>query len=421
MPKTMFARLRPVSGPYDQVPCCLFSEEAYRGLSLDAKLLYARMLSLTGYAAFKGREDKQGLFIVMSRARIMDYLGCAQQKATKVLRELIEADLAQLDNEGNINNGRIYLKPAMGIMVQTEDAFFRQPHHLSFSFWKLPRELPYSLSAGARILYAMLNANEGGTASERIEICKKEWSQRLGIDVRTLNKYLAQLEEMGLIELHVKEATSCSGEPENALLRDAVNASASPEASASEGTMRGKPMPSEVAANSEVSEIPESVLEDLQSREELKRQLDVPKLTRDLPTELHAPLETALDLLCEMTGSGSASCWIGGRCRPASEVRRIMQGFGSEHLRIALDAFAQQRDRIHSPSAWLRTVLLNVVLEDTHTKEKHHKRRRARSQTTLPSQSCFRIGSLGFPDEMEAERRSRFKAMCDRLIEIPAN
>jgi hypothetical protein len=66
MPKVFAYTIVPQSLPYDRVPLSLFRYEEYADLSLDAKLLYTRLLSLADYSSFKKRFDSIGLFITMN-------------------------------------------------------------------------------------------------------------------------------------------------------------------------------------------------------------------------------------------------------------------------------------------------------------------------------------------------------------------
>lgn len=72
-----------------RVPKILFSDQKFKGLSSDAKLLYGLMLDRMSLSMKNGWLDEQGrVYIYYTVEKIMDDLGCAREKCSKVVAEL---------------------------------------------------------------------------------------------------------------------------------------------------------------------------------------------------------------------------------------------------------------------------------------------------------------------------------------------
>lgn len=72
-----------------RIPRQLITGEAFKGLSIDAKLLYALMRDRMGLSARNGWYDEQGrVFIYYTVNEIRAVLNCGNDKAIKLLAEL---------------------------------------------------------------------------------------------------------------------------------------------------------------------------------------------------------------------------------------------------------------------------------------------------------------------------------------------
>ena len=72
-----------------RVPKLLIKDERFKGLSSDAKLLYGLMLDRMALSVKNGWfDDKNRAYIIYTLENIMEDLGCARQKCSKVLSEL---------------------------------------------------------------------------------------------------------------------------------------------------------------------------------------------------------------------------------------------------------------------------------------------------------------------------------------------
>ena len=74
---------------YFRVPQILFRDIKFKDLSTDAKTLYGILLDRMGLSVKNGWLDEQGrVYIIFPVQEVMDALGCADNKATKLFREL---------------------------------------------------------------------------------------------------------------------------------------------------------------------------------------------------------------------------------------------------------------------------------------------------------------------------------------------
>ena len=84
-----------------RVPKVLFTEEPFRNMNCEAKLLYGLLLDKMGLSRKSGWFDKQGrAFVYYGINHIMEDLGCAHSKAEKLLSELEQAGLLRRKRQG---------------------------------------------------------------------------------------------------------------------------------------------------------------------------------------------------------------------------------------------------------------------------------------------------------------------------------
>ena len=81
---------------YFRVPKILFRDIRFKDLSTDAKTLYGILLDRMSLSVKNGWLDGQGrVYIIFPIQEVMDALGCADNKATKLFRELENAGLVE--------------------------------------------------------------------------------------------------------------------------------------------------------------------------------------------------------------------------------------------------------------------------------------------------------------------------------------
>ena len=96
---------------YFRVPKILFRDIKFKDLSTDAKTLYGILLDRMGLSVKNGWLDEQGrVYIIFPVQEVMDALGCADNKATKLFRELEKVGLIERKRRGLGKPNLIYVK-----------------------------------------------------------------------------------------------------------------------------------------------------------------------------------------------------------------------------------------------------------------------------------------------------------------------
>ena len=94
-----------------RIPKLLFQDSRFQPLSTDTKTLYGILLDRMSLSARNGWLDKAGrVFIIYTVQEVQDSLGCADKKATKLLRELEEYGLIERKRRGLGKPDLIYVK-----------------------------------------------------------------------------------------------------------------------------------------------------------------------------------------------------------------------------------------------------------------------------------------------------------------------
>ena len=107
---------------YFRVPKILFRDIRFKELSTDAKTLYGILLDRMGLSVKNGWLDAQGrVYIIFPVQEVMDALGCADNKATKLFRELERCGLVERKRRGLGKPNLIYVKNFAGPRFQTRE------------------------------------------------------------------------------------------------------------------------------------------------------------------------------------------------------------------------------------------------------------------------------------------------------------
>ena len=94
-----------------RIPKALFQEQQFQDLSTDAKTLYGILLDRMSLSAKNGWLDEQGrVFIIFTIEDVKRALCCADNKATKLLRELEEFGLIERKRRGLGKPSLVYVK-----------------------------------------------------------------------------------------------------------------------------------------------------------------------------------------------------------------------------------------------------------------------------------------------------------------------
>ena len=82
-----------------RVPKVLFTDQNFKTMSADAKALYGILLDRMNLSAKNGWTDKEGrVYIIFTVEEVMAAMGCANQKATRLLAEL-ENDIGLIERK----------------------------------------------------------------------------------------------------------------------------------------------------------------------------------------------------------------------------------------------------------------------------------------------------------------------------------
>ena len=94
-----------------RIPKALFQEPRFQTLSIDAKTLYGILLDRMSLSVKNGWLDEQGrVFIIFTIEDVKRALCCADNKATKLLRELEKFGLIERKRRGLGKPSMVYVK-----------------------------------------------------------------------------------------------------------------------------------------------------------------------------------------------------------------------------------------------------------------------------------------------------------------------
>ena len=95
-----------------QIPKVLISDDRFADITMDSKFLYSLLLDRSALSAKNGWLDEEGrVYIYYTLEQIMADMHCANQKATKLLKELeTKAGLIERQKQGQGKPTRIYVK-----------------------------------------------------------------------------------------------------------------------------------------------------------------------------------------------------------------------------------------------------------------------------------------------------------------------
>lgn len=111
-----------------RIPKVLFTNERFKTISAEAKILYGLLLDRMSLSAKNGWQDKDGkVYIIFTIEDIMDAMGCADQKAGKLLFELEKkCGLIERKRQGLGKPNLIYVK---NFIASSEPRFKKRENH----------------------------------------------------------------------------------------------------------------------------------------------------------------------------------------------------------------------------------------------------------------------------------------------------
>ena len=111
-----------------RIPRVLFTEERFKAISAEAKVLYGLLLDRMSLSAKNGWQDKENrVYIIFTIEDIMEAMGCADQKAGKLLYELeSKCGLIERKRQGLGKPNLIYVK---NFVTPSESRFLNRENH----------------------------------------------------------------------------------------------------------------------------------------------------------------------------------------------------------------------------------------------------------------------------------------------------
>ena len=114
-----------------RIPTLLFTDDQYKYVSADAKILYGILLARMDLSAKNGWIDDQGrVYIICTLSEIMEKLNCADNKATKLMNELEDkCGLIERKRQGLGKPNLIYVKNFLPVDNPVESRFRTRQNH----------------------------------------------------------------------------------------------------------------------------------------------------------------------------------------------------------------------------------------------------------------------------------------------------
>lgn len=385
----------PDASRFYQFPIDLL-QPTYTSLTLDAKLFYALLLDRTALsmrtlrgASKKSWETAQGVFCRFNRRSVMQLLSCAQAKATGLYRQLCEHDLLHMEDD---SAGNLFLKKVSGMISETTDPYFHSKLPCSYRYWRIPKALVQDESfkdipGGAKLLYAyLLHCSKEGT----VTIKKCEAAKLIGMEQKTLSKYLAVLEATSLIErienpkkMPAKRKSphpSAHGEEENQNLHRYYTAEEKSRQGASE---------SKSSTSSSDERIWNAIFEQVG---EHWHALGASCLSSPIVNEI-------IIFLYSVYAQMSGYYRIGKRTFDVNYLRSILRNITPAHIDCVINALIPmiEQGSIHNFGAYIKAVTLNAVQEDhparrlsqTMHKQRPHHEKKAYQISNRPSREAY--------------------------------
>lgn len=155
-----------------RTPKVFFTDERFRGLSSDAKILYGILLDRVSMSARNKWLDEEGrVYVYMTLSSIEYSIGCCKQKAVNLLTELEEFGLIERKRQGQGKPTRVYVK---NFILVWNSYLKKYENHTSKSMENIPLEVYEADSNKNNTNNNQINNNNPKVNVDELPIGEKE-------------------------------------------------------------------------------------------------------------------------------------------------------------------------------------------------------------------------------------------------------
>lgn len=150
-----------------RTPKLFYTDEKFRSLSSDAKILYGIMLDRLSLSVKNDWRDDDGkVYIYMTLDSVEEMMGCARQKAVALVKELADFGLIEKKKQGLCKPTRIYVKNFVRVWKSYSQEF---ENHTSGSLKITPPDEWKSYSNNTEINYTDINKTNPILSAEAVD------------------------------------------------------------------------------------------------------------------------------------------------------------------------------------------------------------------------------------------------------------
>jgi hypothetical protein len=329
---------------YLAVPKALLEGSAYRGLSVEAKLLFAAMLNRVNLSEERGWKDAAGrIYIIYTSEEAGELLGCSPRKTVRVFGELDERGLIERRRRGQGKPSLIFLRDIFAdeqtcqndtsrdvkdALLEVPETQFRTCHNDTSGDNDAVQKCPNDTSRDAK--NALLEVPE-----TQFKTCQNDTSG--GCDeVQTCQNDTSRDAKNAILEVPKWHAIN--------LIRD---------------TLIEDPDLSNQSGQPAAENLSERTREALRVKERLDKELDVPMLLRRFPDEVET-VEGIVDLMAEVLSDQSQrEVWINHEQMPLDFVQMRLRKLTGEDICYVIEQL-HGVEEISNPRQYLLAMLYNA-------------------------------------------------------------
>lgn len=308
-----------------RIPKVLFTDERYRNISMEAKVLYGLMLDRMSLSVENGWTDAQGrVFIIYSIESIMAALGCGNKKVSIYLNELEKGcGLIERKRQGLGLPNIIYVKN----FIDNDPA--------------KPQE-------GVKP-----EAPSEGDESDVSGDVQADTSRRVHMDT-SRNVHVDTSRSVQMTHQDVSNEHANNTERNNTELNDTENSLLFTSFREDAREAKGSEVGSTVRVISEE--------ERAEYREWLEESLEMETLRADAGPAGSEELDEIFELIWDTVCTGRATVRICGEEKPAEIVRSRFLKLNGEHIRYVRDRLRENTTEVRNPKQYLLAMLYNAPM-----------------------------------------------------------